>query len=169
MEVDTLQNYIEIEQMRFDDAFEFKISIHDSIDKFNSYIPGMLIQPFVENAILHGILNKETKGRINISFKKVESNKNIISCIIDDNGIGREAAKDLRKPNEVNTRKSIGIALTKKRLQQIGTKMSEQIEIIDKKGPKGNPIGTKVILYIPVNLKVTEKVNSHIRYENYNY
>ena len=110
----------------------------------------LIIQPFVENAILHGLLNKKVGAKtLSITFKKLE---NYVSCEIDDNGIGRNAsANDV---NRINKRtKSRGLEVTENRLQLLNTKNHQEknIEIIDKYDEQGQSLGTKVIIKIPIN------------------
>ena len=145
-EIFILENYLELEKLSLNQKFEFEIKVAENIDKEEIEIPPMLIQPFVENAVLHGIRPLKDKGFIKINFS---SDDNILTCEIIDNGIGREQAlkNKLKKAH-----KSSGIDVTKKRLEQIiyETKQSGGIEIIDLKDSDEKPIGTKVVLRIPV-------------------
>ena len=83
-EVESLQNYLELEQLRFHDSFTFKITTTDKVE-FNMGLPPLLIQPFVENAILHGLVPKEAKGKISVNFDVQNSQ---LICTIADDGIG---------------------------------------------------------------------------------
>ena len=111
-EIAFLKNYIEIESLRFDNKINFEIILDPEIDSDSIEIPSMLIQPYVENSIIHGLMNKNGKGKITIEFK---AEKHILKCIITDNGIGREKAKEIKSHNET-THKSMGISITKNRL-----------------------------------------------------
>ena len=107
----------------------------------------MMIQPFVENAIIHGIKNKEGVGSIKIDF---HTKKNLLLCEITDDGVGREKAKENKK-QKPSKHKSTGIAVTLKRLEQFKnqTGMAAGIDIVDLKDNKNNPSGTKVIISLP--------------------
>lgn len=139
-EIESLQNYLELEQLRFHNKFQFTISSSDKVE-FNMGIPPLLIQPFVENAILHGIVPKEGDGKIEINFD-VQDGQFI--CNITDDGIGLNASKHL-KENSVTAHKSMALEITKKRLEimEATTAKSAQIEIIENNG-------TIVTLRLPI-------------------
>jgi sensor histidine kinase YesM len=107
----------------------------------------MMIQPFVENAIVHGIKKKEGKGIIEINFN---TRLSLLICEIVDNGIGREKSSENKKVTKAK-HKSTGISVTRKRLEQLKnqTGLNAGIEIIDLKDNSGVPTGTRVILSIP--------------------
>ena len=112
-------------------------------------MPQLMIQPFVENAIIHGLLNKKEGERVlNISFSKQD---NFLLCTIDDNGVGRHAAKQYKKTSE--KRKSRGMEVTQKRIDTLYSKEIEDqlLQIIDKTDSDGNPSGTTIILKIPLS------------------
>jgi len=144
-EINTLQLYMELEKVRFSNKFDFKINIEPEIDIERTYIPPMLIQPFVENSILHGVTKKKEKGEINIELKK---ENNLIKCLIIDDGVGREGSS---KPKSSKTRKSLGMQLIKERLELVNQQMAANIsvKIIDLKDEAGKASGTKVELNIP--------------------
>lgn len=145
-EIESLQNYLELEQLRFHQKFTFKIKSSDAVE-FNMGMPPLLIQPFVENAILHGMVPKEGNGKIEINFD-VKDGKLI--CTITDDGIGLTQSKQL-KENSVTAHKSMALEITKKRLEimEATTNKSAQIEI--KELTTNNQItGTQVILLLPV-------------------
>ena len=100
------------------------------------------MQPYVENAILHGILNKPSKGKIEIELKIKE---NSIICSIEDNGVGREKAKQISE-NSGMKRKSKGMMITKERLEMLNNQGDEEfsVNIIDLKSNNGIPLGTRV-------------------------
>lgn len=143
-EINSLINYIELEQLRFNDKFEFTIECDTNIDKEFTGIPPMIIQPYVENAILHGLLHKEGKGLLEI-FIKYGKSENTLFIIIQDNGIGREASQH-KKSNSGLNHTSKGMLITKERLEILNKQNIEQVsvEIIDLKDEKGNPSGTRV-------------------------
>ncbi|WP_024769732.1 sensor histidine kinase [Aquimarina macrocephali] len=144
-EINLLRQYLELEALRFDTSFEYTIHVDDTLDADAEEVPMLIIQPFVENAILYGLLNKKGDSKkLNISFRK---EKNQIICKIDDNGIGRNAAKNINSSLKKTT-KSRGLELTEKRLQRFHKSEEKNIEIIDKIDNHGMSIGTRVIIKI---------------------
>ncbi len=145
-ELKALELNMELEQLRFDNLFDFKINIDEAIDQEYLYIPPMLIQPFVENAILHGIKGNNDGGLVSLSISIEED---ILQCIVEDNGIGRE--KSVKKNDQNPDHISLGTQVTLERIeimrQEINPKSN--IQIIDLKDDTGLGIGTKVILRIP--------------------
>ena len=139
-EVESLQNYLELEQLRFHDSFTFKILTSDKVE-FNMGLPPLLIQPFVENAILHGLVPKEGKGTINVTFD-VQNEK--LVCTIVDDGIGISNSKAM-KENSVTAHQSMALEITKKRLEIMEATIakSAQIEIKEENG-------TVVTLRLPI-------------------
>lgn len=139
-EIEILTHYIDLEQVRYANKFEY--SITSELDEFEIEIPPMLIQPFVENAIKHGLSNKENGGKLHISFKKRD--QFTFLCLVEDNGAGRSL-----KGNSFN-RKSLGIKLVSERLEIILHQLKEkesaiQIEdLVEDDKPKGTRV--KIIL-----------------------
>jgi tetratricopeptide (TPR) repeat protein len=145
-EVEGLQNYLELEQLRFHNKFIFSVNTTDKVE-FNMAIPPLLVQPFVENAILHGMVPKEGDGRIAVLFD-VENGQLI--CKIHDDGIGLTESK-IMKENSVKAHKSMALDITKKRLEimEATTDQKATIEINEMK--KNNQTsGTEVILRLPI-------------------
>tara|TARA_E500000318_G_scaffold107456_1_gene116777 strand:- start:1390 stop:3201 length:1812 start_codon:yes stop_codon:yes gene_type:complete len=149
-EIDFLKRYLELESLRFENAFTYNISVDiNIISPEDIEMPQLMIQPFVENAIIHGLLNKKEGERVlNISFSKQD---NFLLCTIDDNGVGRHAAKQYKKTSE--KRKSRGMEVTQKRIDTLYSKEIEDqlLQIIDKTDSDGNPSGTTIILKIPLS------------------
>ena len=145
-EINALELYLQLEVMRFDKKFKFQIKIDSSIDKTYDRIPSMLIQPYVENSIIHGLLPKDGIGEIKIYLTK---QNDTILCTIEDNGIGRENSLEFKK-NRVQQHKSMGMSITKERLQILNSSLNSNLsaEIIDMY-ENGKPAGTKVMLIIP--------------------
>jgi hypothetical protein len=144
-EIETCRLYTQLESMRFDKKFNCHFNIDETIDLKSIRISALIIQPFIENAIWHGIVPKEGEGSINISVK---FDQNLIKCIIDDDGIGREISKQNKFKRESSTHRSKGVRLTQTRLDldNILNQRNAQVEIFDKKDLNGNATGCTVVL-----------------------
>ncbi len=145
-EIEGLQNYLELEQLRFNKIFDFKITKDANIED-DMALPPLLIQPFVENAIIHGLIPKKEFGMVSIDFSIVDKN---LVCTITDNGIGLSKSKEI-KENSVQVHKSMALDIIKKRLEMMGDSTSKTTtftieEIIE----NGEIKGTKVVLKLPV-------------------
>lgn len=147
-EVNILENYMELEKLRFADQFEYRISVDPSIDADFTEIPPMIIQPFIENAIWHGLLHKKEKGKLIISFLRMQ---NGILCTIEDNGIGREKSAALKQLSG-NTHYSRGLQITRDRLTLFNSRfnMEATFDIEDLVDRNGQPGGTKASLWFPL-------------------
>jgi tetratricopeptide (TPR) repeat protein len=147
-ELSALNLYLELESIRFKDKFEYKIIIDDEIDPLMHKIPTMLIQPYVENSISHGLIPKEGKGYVNVDLKL---NSEYILCTIEDNGIGRVAAKERNQKRE-NNHNSLGTQITKSRLDLVNELYGTSLQTVytDLKNEKGEPTGTRVEIHIPI-------------------
>lgn len=149
-ELEALKLYIELEALRFDNKFEFSIEVAPAIDIEYHKIPAMLIQPYVENAILHGLSPLEgKKGRLTISIAEVAGN---IVCTILDNGIGREKARELQRYANDNSRQSLGMKITKDRLEILNKLHNSHLSVVitDLADDQGNATGTQVEIFIPL-------------------
>ncbi|WP_460561986.1 sensor histidine kinase [Ferruginibacter profundus] len=145
-EMHYLDNYLQLEKLRFEDKFEYRINIYISVDIEKVFVPAMLLQPYVENAIRHGMRFLETRdGKINITAK-IENN--VLVCAIEDNGIGRARAAELKSRMHIEYQ-SKGMNISKRRAELYNIEQ----EIIDKKDEKGKPAGTIIIVKIPLDLK----------------
>jgi LytS/YehU family sensor histidine kinase len=146
-EMESLQNYLELEQLRFNNVFEFKLSKSNEIED-DMAIPPLLLQPFVENAIIHGLIPKKENGTISVDFS-IE--KDSLVCTILDNGIGFEKSKEI-KENLVAIHKSMALDITKKRLEMMeaSTAQKAKVEIKEIKNELGVIQGTKVVLNLPI-------------------
>lgn len=147
-ELDRLELYLSLEAMRFNERFNYSINYND-IDIENVIVPGMLLQPFVENSIIHGILPDETKkGVITITIKLI---KNQLEVCIDDNGIGIDFSL-AKKQGVMGDHKSQGMEITSKRISLIRKMWKKDYELI---GPfqvmdqNGSINGTRVLIKIP--------------------
>lgn len=143
-EVSILKNYLELEKLRFSEKFDYEIEVDEKID-YDVGLPPMLIQPHVENAILHGIKPKDGNGFVRISFSR-EGDQ--LCCIVDDDGIGREKAKDL--PGK-KAHRSMATQINKDRIALLKRSIDELIDlrIIDKHNQAGQATGTTVIIRLP--------------------
>jgi LytS/YehU family sensor histidine kinase len=147
-ELDALNLYLELEKIRFKDKFDYEINVDEEIDTIMYKVPTMLIQPYVENSICHGLIPAEEKGMIKIDLTL---NKNYISCVIEDNGIGREAAQQMKSVNG-NSHNSIGTRIVSSRLELVNSLYGTNLKTIytDLKKNDGEPEGTRVEIHIPI-------------------
>jgi putative methionine-R-sulfoxide reductase with GAF domain len=148
-EVDALKLYIDMEVLRFDKKFSYQIKVDPNVAIDTLEVPPLIIQPYVENAIWHGLLHKQTVGHLTIHISLPESN--MLQCVIEDNGIGRAKAKEL-KSKSATTKKSLGLKLTENRLALLNkhAELNASVEIIDLVDENNIPTGTRVILKMPV-------------------
>lgn len=146
-ELHALNLYLEIEAMRFNQEFKYTIVSGPEIDKSRVLVPPLLIQPFVENAIWHGLLPKGADRTLDICITGVNG---MLEICIEDNGIGRKASA-LRNKNRNGHEKSMGMKLTADRIALIKNMLniSAHISIVDLENPTGQPIGTRVNIIIP--------------------
>jgi hypothetical protein len=145
-ELEMLRLYLDMENLRFNNGFDYNIDVDENVDSQNIFIPPLLFQPFAENAVWHGLMHKKKRGKLQISLS---TENNILKFIIEDNGIGRAAAATLRsKSAEKN--KSLGLQITKDRLSLINGYSSEKtfFEIEDLYDAKANASGTRISLKI---------------------
>jgi sensor histidine kinase YesM len=141
-EIVSLKMYLELESLRLENKFDYSISIDQNIDDEIIKIPSLIIQPFVENAIWHGLHNKESKGNIFITIK--ETDKNNLLITIEDDGIGRQAAAAIKQ--EQIKHKSYGIDITINRLQLLNNNNS--VTFTDLYDENNMATGTKVIIQL---------------------
>jgi two-component system LytT family sensor kinase len=144
-EIDLLQYYLKIESLRTDHAFEYTFEIDPQISPGNCYVPGMLIQPFLENAIWHGLMNKAHDRHLLISWKQM--NNKVLLCEITDNGVGRlHASRISSKGLKSSEHQSKGMALCQERIDLYKSLFNTQfqIQIADIENEINEPMGTKV-------------------------
>lgn len=134
-EIEMLTNYIELQRTRFEGKFDFDIEIDNKIPTQNIQIPSLLLQPLVENAINHGLFHKGDKGLLQLKFIQGSSGNELI-CIIDDNGVGREKAKEIKKASSAR-QESYGTKLTQQLIEIFKEyeNMPIELEYIDKHSP----------------------------------
>src|SRR5690606_21400007 len=140
-EIEGLQNYLELEQLRVNNVFDFSIAKNKNIED-DLALPPLLIQPFVENAIIHGIVPKKEHGFVKIDFFTDEDH---LVCTITDNGIGVETSKKM-KEKSVSVHKSMALDIIRKRLKMIenSTSKSSKLKIEELRDESGIVSGTKV-------------------------
>jgi LytS/YehU family sensor histidine kinase len=155
-ELEMLRLYLDMERLRFKNAFDYNISFTNRIDVGSVYIPPLLLQPFCENAIWHGLMHKEEKGHLNIALS-IEGES--LYCSIADDGIGRKKAGEM-KSKSVEKDKSLGLKITAERLALLnGNKgKSTFYEINDLLNEDGIVVGTRVDLKIKYRNSVEEYV-----------
>jgi tetratricopeptide (TPR) repeat protein len=148
-ELETVELYMNIENIRFSNEINFDIIIAEGIDPHTIKIPSLILQPFLENALWHGLSSKEGDKNIVLEISKGKIG-GFIDIAIIDNGIGRNAAETI-KQNKVLKRKSVGIDITKERLSNFSRdyQNSFELEILDLYDEAGKASGTKVLLHIP--------------------
>lgn len=142
-ELKALTYYMDLEQLRFDDKFDYQITRDPAIDEEFVEIPPMLFQPYVENAVIHGFVNSPKPGLLEIAIKRL--NSGTLLCTIQDNGIGREKAIEIRDRSGIK-RQPKGMIITQERIE-IFNKQSRKnfsVKIIDLKDEHGEPSGTRV-------------------------
>ncbi len=146
-EMEALGLYLELEQLRLEGKFDYEIKIDEEIEEQSDMIPTLLLQPFVENSIWHGLMNKQEKGKVTVDVKIVD---NIIVCRIEDDGIGREKAMEINREKR-KAHKSLGLEITNKRLELINSLYGKEMhtEVTDLKNEKNEGIGTRVEIFLP--------------------
>jgi len=146
-EVETISQYLDLQQLRMEDKLEYEIDVDEALDPELTEIPPMLAQPFIENAIEHGIRNKEGKGFVSVRITK---NDQALIYEIEDNGVGRKKVAELQK-NKKKGHESMAVSLTRSRLQSLWgrRKPGNILEIIDLEDSEGNPLGTLVRFKVP--------------------
>lgn len=145
-ELEMLKLYLDMERLRFKNSFDYNIHFKNTVDAGAIFIPPLLLQPFCENAIWHGLMHKEGQGALDIGINMQD---NVLNCTITDNGVGREKAAEL-KSKSAEKDKSLGLKITKERLALLNKDNGAQTfyDIEDLYDDAGNASGTKVKLQI---------------------
>lgn len=152
-----LQTYVELEQMRFKEVFSFELIMDEMMRTEDIVVPAMLIQPYVENAINHGLRHlKDRPGALLLSFTMYEQS---LVCIIDDNGVGFSAARQSRPESH----QSFGMHINRQRIQTINQlyHTSIKMSIIDKHAVDKAEFGTKIEIIIPLKLNTDHVENTN--------
>ncbi|HEX5654053.1 MAG TPA: histidine kinase, partial [Chitinophagaceae bacterium] len=147
-ELDSLRLYLELEALRFDNRFEYKISVSKDLDIDLLKVPPLIIQPYAENAIWHGLMHKEEKGHLEIDI--TQEGENLLFRIKDD-GIGRQQSAALTSKSATR-HKSMGLKITADRIAMLQRSVSQQSPVVinDLVNADGSPAGTEVLIKIPV-------------------
>jgi LytS/YehU family sensor histidine kinase len=149
-EIETCKLYLQLEAMRFDTKFSYAVDIDNDIDLKSIHVPALIIQPFIENAIWHGIVPRNSGGKVSLHVLRKDG---IIEVVIDDDGIGRETSQQNKSASGL-AHQSKGVNLTQARLElnNLLQQRQAELEVIDKKDEKGMATGTTVIIKIKEEL-----------------
>jgi sensor histidine kinase YesM len=155
-ELEMLKLYLDMERLRFKNAFDYHITTTNAIENSSVFIPPLLLQPFCENAIWHGLMHKDGPGHLNIELNE---DNGILNCIITDDGVGREKAEEF-KSKSAEKEKSMGLKITTERLSLLnqGTTGGTFYKIEDVRNEHGDIAGTKVELKIRYKENVEELI-----------
>jgi LytS/YehU family sensor histidine kinase len=131
--------------MRFEQSFQFTIRVEEDLETDEIMIPSMLLQPFVENALWHGLMHKHGDRQLNICFEKL--NEDIYRCVIEDNGIGRKKALELKEQQSKTKRHvSKGMSICRDRIELLQKQGHHAQLRIDDKYEESTPTGTRVVM-----------------------
>ena len=146
-EITLLKHYIELEQLRYNHTFKYDIHIERSVDIYDTEIPFLLIQPYVENALAHGLRHKPNEGKLTIELNQFDSH---LLCAVEDNGVGREEAQRRKRKSIYPSR---GMSVTQQRLEtlNIGKARETSVRILDLTNEQNQPLGTRVEILVPLN------------------
>jgi tetratricopeptide (TPR) repeat protein len=155
-ELNAIKLYVELEQLRFDGRFFFDLEISQMVDTANIQVPPLIMQPYIENAILHGLTNKSEGGKIKVT---IERDADYVIYSIEDNGIGRDKAGEIEK-NHQPKGKSHGTRITLDRLTLMthDSVLKASIDTIDLTNELSEPAGTKVIIKIPLSMSTVPEI-----------
>lgn len=146
-EINTLTLYMELEAMRFKNTFDFQIRVDKKLRPSKTFIPPMLVQPFVENAVKHAFRDLDKKGKLTIDFNRENGT---VHCVVEDNGVGR--AKSLNQKRGAGKQHvSLGMQVTRERLETLKSekKSPAGFEVTDLKSAEGKASGTRVNITMP--------------------
>jgi ligand-binding sensor domain-containing protein len=144
-ELEMLRLYIDLERLRFNNTFDYSINFYNHFDISSIFIPPLILQPFAENAIWHGLMNKKEQGLMEVAF---ELDNGVLNCYITDNGIGRKNAETL-KSKSAEKQKSMGMQITAERLALFNSEGERTIfKVEDLVDASGRAAGTRVTLKI---------------------
>ncbi|MEO1628310.1 MAG: histidine kinase [Bacteroidota bacterium] len=147
VELETIGYYLSLEKLRMKNKLTYELKVGEYLDQKKIMVPPMLLQPFIENAIIHGIQNKHSPGKLLISIAQLDHN--LLECHIEDDGVGRNKARALRQES-ILEHVSYGIHITQERIDSAQQMEGSSIQIIDLYDPAGVASGTRVVLKIPI-------------------
>lgn len=152
-EKEVLELYLELEQMRFEQSFTVEMIVDEELEMDEVLLPSMLLQPYVENALWHGLMHKEGERKMKIKFERV--NEDLFRCTIEDNGIGRKKSFELKEQqSKAKRHESKGLKISKDRLSILEKQgYHARIDIVDKYDDDGNATGTSVMIELSTFLK----------------
>ncbi|MBK7939021.1 MAG: histidine kinase [Lewinellaceae bacterium] len=153
-EAETLEQYLRIEQFCQQNKFEFSIRLPENTDPDEIELPPMLLQPFVENAVIHGVSHLQYEGKIEVSFRinSFPSGPGLLECTIRDNGVGREKAAMIRRERKPG-HSSLALEVTRERLEALKNGLEyEALEYSDLADHRGNTSGTQVVIRLPLQM-----------------
>jgi tetratricopeptide (TPR) repeat protein len=147
-ELHYLETYLRLEQMRSNNKFMYSIRVNEDVDTEDTFIPNMIIQPYLENSVIHGMAGKQKEeGMINLTISKNHK----LTCVVEDNGIGFKKSQ-LGKATETPDHESMGTAITERRIEMFNSMHPEKIELqLDDKSEMDNTAGTRVMIKFPLN------------------
>ncbi|CAN5291379.1 hypothetical protein BH20BAC1_BH20BAC1_10970 [soil metagenome] len=146
-ELEMLRLYVELESLRFKESFHYEITCDENVDTDEIEIPTLLIQPFVENAIWHGIIAKE--GERSLRIRLMEDNAQNVVCEVEDNGIGREASRKIHNQNN-HSGKGINVAGERLQAYNFHHRQKSNVMIVDLLDEYGKAAGTRVVMTLPL-------------------
>ncbi|WP_353719453.1 histidine kinase [Dyadobacter sp. 676] len=148
-ELEALKLYIEMERLRFDGKFDYRIIVDERVNADSIEVPSLIIQPYVENAIWHGLLHKESQGNLYVKLGMLDDNT--LECIVEDDGVGRAKAAEFRSKSATG-KKSLGMKLTEDRIAVLNqyAQTNASVEIVDLEDDDRHAAGTRVVVVIPV-------------------
>ena len=148
-EIETIERYLELEKLRFEEKLSYQIKIQENLNIDDIFIPTVLIQPYVENALKHGLLHKTKKGKLILEISKNEEKSTLIITVID-NGVGRKKAAAI-KEKQIRRHTSFATEATNKRLALLNYNKKDKIELfVEDLDINAKDVGTKVTLIIPI-------------------
>jgi LytS/YehU family sensor histidine kinase len=147
-ELESVKLYLSLEALRFDDHFEYKLSVDPDLDISALKVPPLIIQPYAENAVWHGLMHKEEKGQLDIELWQ---ESDFLYFKIVDNGVGRKQAVAMASKTATRN-KSMGLAITASRIarMQPDGDLGSPVVINDLIYPDGTAAGTEVIIKLPI-------------------
>ena len=149
-EIETCRLYTQLESMRFENKFNYEYNIDETVDLRSIQVPALIIQPFIENAIWHGLMHKEEKGHLQVQIFREDE---MLCCKITDDGIGRKKAEVLNH-HSTSIHKSMGLRITEERIAMLQQQkqIKSSVQITDLVLPDGTAGGTEVLLKMPLIL-----------------